>query len=66
MTVITYANIEKAFLALMAKTQKTTFELYNSETLEEDISLILGVTDDMLVSDETFWAWENDMQKALF
>ena len=66
MTVITYANIEKAFITLLARTHKSVVELYNSETLEEDISLILGVTDDMLVNDEAFWDWDNDMQKDLF
>ena len=67
MTVITYEAIEKAFLTLLAQTEhKSVRQLYNSETLEGDISLILGVPDDILVNDEAFWDWDNSMQKELF
>lgn len=67
MTVITYAKIEEAFLTLLVRAgNKSIRQLYNSANLEEQLSLILGVTDDMLVNDEAFWAWDSAMQNDLF
>lgn len=67
MAVITYEKIENAFLMLLVRAgHKSIRQLYNSENLEEQLSLILGVTDDMLVNDEAFWAWDSSMQNDLF
>ena len=62
----TYENLENAFEAMLNNSNfNTWYELFDSETFEEDFAQFIGVAEDDLWKNKAFVEWYNEMAEEL-
>ena len=62
----TYENLDNAFEEILNNSKfNTWYELFDSETFEEDFAQFIGVTEDELWENKIFVEWYNEMAEEL-